>query len=348
MLQRSSANTGTTPRPAVLIGAVVGLAAAICLMLLAFSAPPINSGPHDLPLAVSGPAAAVNRLQDALDEKSPGGFAVEVRADAEDVTRAIEDRDAVGGIAMTAEGVEIKTASAAGRPYVTLLHDVGQGLENEGLTVAYVDVVPLTDDDPTGAGIAALALPLAIGGTISAALLATVFRHRRALRVAGSIAFSVITGLATTAILQYWLGAVDGPYWATAAGVGVGIAAISLTVLGLESLLGYAGVAVGALTMVLVANPLSAIATGPEWLPQPWGDVGQLLPIGAAGTVIRSAAFFDGAGAGDALLVLCGWMVLGLLLLASPTRRHIPLDGAGNTARTRPSPVLAHELGHGG
>ena len=321
MIGRSGADTEASARPTVLIGMVVGLAAAICLMLLACSAPPMNSGPHDLPLAVSGPAPAVSRLQDALDEKSPRGFEVAVYAHGDEVTGAIENRDAVGGISITPEGVEVKTASAAGVPYATLLHNIGNGLAAEGLAVTYTDVVPLTGDDPTGAGIAALALPLAIGGTISAVLLTTLSRRRRALRVAGSVAFSALTGLATTAILQYWLGAVDGTYWGTAAGVGLGIAAISLTVLGLESLLGYAGIAIGALTMVFVANPLSALATGPGWLPQPWGDIGQLLPIGAAGTVIRSAAFFGGAGSQRALLVLGAWILLGLVLLLVSRRR---------------------------
>jgi hypothetical protein len=302
------------------MGVVVGLAAVICLMLLAFSAPPMHSGPHDLPLAVSGPAPAVDGLQDALDEKSPRGFEVAVHSHGDEVTRAIENREAVGGISITPEGVEVKTASAAGVPYVTVLRNIGDGLAAEGMTVTVTDVVRLTDDDPTGAGIAALGLPLAIGGTISAALLATLFRQRTLPRVTGSIAFAGLTGMATTAVL-HWLGAVDGDYWATAAVVGLGIAAISLTVLGLESLLGYAGIAAGALLMVFVANPLSALATGPAWLPQPWGDIGQLLPIGAAGTVIRSSAFFGGAGSERALVVLGAWIVLGLVLLVVSASR---------------------------
>ena len=320
MLKRSSPETEAAARPGALIGVVVGLAGAICLMLLAFSAPPMHSGPHDLPVAVSGPEPAVTQLQASLDEKSPGALDVTVYREG-DVTRAIEDRDAVGGISLTEQGAEILTASAAGTPYPAVLRGLGDGLTAEGLTVTYTDVVPLTRDDPMGAGVAALALPLAIGGTISAALLSVLLRRRRTLRVAGSLVFSAVTGLATIAILQYWLGAVDGTYWGTAAGVALGIAAISLTVLGLESLLGYAGIALGALTMVFVANPLSGMATGPAWLPQPWGDIGQLLPIGAAGTVIRSAAFFGGAGSQQAVVVLGVWIALGLVLLALPGRR---------------------------
>ena len=347
MIKLSAADSDAAVRPAVLIGIVVGLAAAVCVMLLAFSAPPIHSGPHDVPVAVSGPETAVTGLRTALNERRPGAFELQVYPGVEQVAAAIEDRDVVGGISITQEGVEVRTASAAGAPYVTLVRDLGSGLAAEGMTVTYVDVVPLTSDDPTGAGLAALALPLAIGGTISAALLARLLRQRAALRVAGSVAFSVLTGLATTAVLQYWLGAVDGSYWATAAGVAVGIAAISLTVLGLESLLGSPGIVIGALSMVLVANPLSAIATGPAWLPQPWGDIGQFLPVGAGGTVIRSAAFFGGGGSGQALLVLSAWIALGLTLLASSARRQTTNIGSRPRARAGASTRLT-ETGRSG
>jgi hypothetical protein len=318
--------------PGVLAGVVMGLAAAICLMLLAFSAPTIHSGPHDLPLALSGPGPAVTRLYTTLREKNPGAFEVTTYATADEVTAAIKHRDAVGGVSIASDrGVTVQTASAAGAPYASLLRNIGSALADSGLAVTYTDVAPLTSDDPAGTGLAALALPLAFGGTASAVILATLFPRSRTLCVVGSVIFSVLAGLAATAILQYWLGAIDGPFWATAAGVGVGIAAISLTVLGLESLLGYAGAGLGALMMVFIANPLSGIATGPAWLPQPWGDIGQFLPIGAAGTVIRSAAFFDGAGSGRALLVLAAWIVLGLILVALSTRRE-----------SRPAPTARH------
>ena len=306
----------------VLAGVVLGLTAAICLMLLAFSAPAIHSGPRDLPVAVSGPEPAITQLRTALEEKNPGAFLVTTYATVDEATAAIKDRDAVGGISIGRDGqVTIQIASAAGSPYTSLLRNIGSGLAARGQVVTYTDVVPLTSDDPAGSGLAALALPLAFGGTASAVIVAALFRRSRILSVVGSVAFSVLAGLAATAILQYWLGSIDGPFWATAAGVGLGIAAISLTVLGMESLLGYAGAGIGALIMVFIANPLSGIAAGPAWLPQPWGEIGQFLPIGAAGTVIRSVAFFDGAGSGRALFVLAAWIVLGLSLLALSTHR---------------------------
>jgi hypothetical protein len=54
--------------------------------------------------------------------------------------------------------------------------------------------------------------------------------------------------------------------------------------------------------MVLVGNPLSGISSAPERLPEPAGALGPLLPPGAGGSLLRSTAFFDGAGVGLAAL----------------------------------------------
>lgn len=50
---------------------ILVLPIAVCLMLLAFLTPALNSGPEDLPLAVAGPASAVEQITDALEERPP-------------------------------------------------------------------------------------------------------------------------------------------------------------------------------------------------------------------------------------------------------------------------------------
>lgn len=77
--------------------------------------------------------------------------------------------------------------------------------------------------------------------------------------------------------------------------------------------------------MLFVSNPLSGMMAGPWFLPQPWGAIGQYLPLGAGGTVMRSAAYFDGAGAGQAWIVLIGWMLVGIALayIGGRTRKAV-------------------------
>jgi len=106
------------------------------------------------------------------------------------------------------------------------------------------------------------------------------------------------------------------------------VLAIAATVNGLAALFGRAGLLAGALTMVFIGNPLSAVAAGPEMLPTPAGDVGQLLPPGAGGNLLRSTAFFDGAAAGGHVAVLAAWALAGLsCLLVAEVRGRRLADG---------------------
>ena len=93
-------------------------------------------------------------------------------------------------------------------------------------------------------------------------------------KIAGSIAGSTVVGFVVVAILQFGFGSVDGNYFLTSLSLALGVAAISLFVLGMESLFGYAGFGVGGLLMMFIANPLSGMATGWQWLPSPWVSSG--------------------------------------------------------------------------
>ena len=302
--------------PWLKIGIVVGgLAVAVSLMVLAFLAPSINSGADDLPVGISGPAQATAQLQQKFEAAQPGAFDFRNYDDAAAVAEAAHDRDVVGGISIEADGsVTITVAGGAGTPYSALLKNIGAGLEAAGKKITYIDVAPLTADDPNGSGLSALGMPLAFGGMISAVLLSTLLKNLPLYKIAGSIAGSTVVGFVVVAILQFGFGSVDGNYFLTSLSLALGVAAISLFVLGMESLLGYAGFGVGGLLMMFIANPLSGMATGWQWLPSPWGFIGQLLPIGSTGTLVRSVAFFDGHGIGMPLTVLFIWVIVGVAL----------------------------------
>ncbi|MGU3585658.1 ABC transporter permease, partial [Rhodococcus sp. C26F] len=191
------------------------------------------------------------------------------------------------------------------------------------LPVQTTDVVPFPDDDPRGAGLTAAALPMVFGGLIPAIALTQLFpgRDRLVLRLVGVAGFAVVAGFALTALLQFGLGSLDGNYWLTAAGFTLGLAALAFTILGLEALLGLPGIAIGAVTMMFVGNPLSGLATGHAWLPDGWSTLGQLLPPGATGSLLRANAFFDGVGAAFPTIVLLCWVVFGLVLAFVASRR---------------------------
>ncbi|MFD4366891.1 ABC transporter permease [Rhodococcus sp. NPDC058521] len=306
-----------------LIAVVLGLTVVISLMLLAFVLPSINSGPHELKFGVAGPGPAVEQIENGLTAAQPDAFDVQSYDDEAAVRTAIEHRDIVGGIVVTEQGPTMLTASAGGQQIAQVLTGVATGLgQQTGAPVPVEDVVPLPEGDPAGVGLGMLAFPLVFGGMVPAIALVSLFPRSLSRRIVGAVSFAVLAGLVVAAIMQFGIGSFDDNYLMAAGGVAIGIAAISLTILGLESLLGYAGLGIGAVTMMFIANPLSGMATTSAWLPSGWGALGQLLPPGAAGTAIRSIVYFDGHGAGHSLVVLATWIVVGVGLCVVAAMRN--------------------------
>ena len=149
-------------------------------------------------------------------------------------------------------------------------------------------------------------------------------------RVAGAMAFSILGGLALSAILEFWFGSIDNNFWTVGFGLASGTAAISLPFLGLETMFGFGGLAGGIVSMMFIANPLSGLTSGVHWLPPGWSTAGQLMPPGASATLMRASGFFDDAGAGGPIAVLAVWALAGAVL--SVARSHVQV------ATVTPSP----------
>ncbi|MFI1814902.1 ABC transporter permease [Streptomyces sp. NPDC020422] len=323
---RGAADTLPSPWPAV-ARTVVLLTALVSVLLTAFTWPAVRSHVHDVPIAVAGPPPAVRQVGAALDHRLPNGFAVTEVADAAAAERLIRDREVYGAIDVSSGTPQVITASAASTAVAQTLQGVAAGLgqaPRAGKTSPVRELVALPADDPRGSGLAAGALPLVMGGLLAALLLTRLVRGT-APRVGGALAFAITGGLAVAAILQFWFGSLDGSYLANTGAIALATAATSLSVIGLESLLGYAGFALGAVTMMLIGNPLSGTSTAPEMLPGWSGTLGQLLPPGAGGRLLRSTAFFEGHGATHSVLVLTAWLVFGVALCLAgglPKRRR--------------------------
>jgi hypothetical protein len=297
-----------------LVAVITLLTALLTVLLIAFAWPAARSEPRDVPLAVAGPAPAVAQVEAGLDQAMPGGFEITAVPDRAAAVQKIQDRDVYGAIVLDSAQPEVLTASAGGPVVAQLLTQMSARLSPAN-PPKVTDVVPLPQDDPRGAGLAAGALPLVLGGIIAAGALTQLVRSGSK-RMIGAVAFAITGGLALAAVLQYWLGSFEGSYLGNAGVIAMSIAAISLTLLGLEWLLGTAGLALGGAVMMLLGNPLSGMTSAPEMLPSGWGTLGQFLPPGSAGTALRSVSFFDGAGAAQPLVVLTCWLAAGLALCA--------------------------------
>ena len=309
-------------RKPLTLGVLIAIAvvAGQALLIPLFAAPAADLAPRDLPLAVAGPPQVAAQLE----AQHPGAFEITQVADPAAADIKIKDREVYGAILVTAAGPKVHVASAAGPAVAQLLTQAAAGLgskapptDRPGLgsgTAPVRDVVPVDPDDPRGAGFGAGFLPLAITSLL-AGVLVYFFVPRRGARLAALATFAALAGLAGAAVQVEWLGILPDHYLAVAGSLALFTLAVSAAMTGLAALVGREGLALGAVVMFLVGNALSGIAAAPELLPQPWGAVGQWLPIGAGGTLLRSAAYFDGHGGGFAATVLTAYAIGGLALI---------------------------------
>jgi hypothetical protein len=173
-----------------------------------------------------------------------------------------------------------------------LLTQVGNGISQQaGVPLR---MAPPTADDPRGAGLAASALPITLAGMLPAIAMVLLLKCEVWTRFTAVVVFSGLAALTIAALLRYVLG----------------------------SMFGRVGLAIGSLLALLLGNPLSGLNSAPEPLPTGWGALGQLFPQGANATLLRSTAFFDGAGATTAVVVLICWALAGTVLVAAAALRQ--------------------------
>jgi hypothetical protein len=320
-------NTRIAPPPTPwkrVAGVGVILAVVVSIMVLAFSWPSVTSSVKSVPIAVAGPSAAVEQVEAALETAAPDTFAFRTADDRAEAVGEIEARDVYGAIIL-GDTPEVLTSSAASPIVSQLLTGIAPKLQellnaalakqgvvsSTPLTVAATDVVPLADTDPRGAGLTAAAFPLTLGGMLGG-ILASILIVGAWRRVVAIAVYVVVAGFSLAGILQGWFGALQGDYLVNVGAIALTLLAISATIVGVASLVGRAGIAVGPILFLLIANPISAATQPLEFLPQPWGAVGQWLPPGAGATLLRDLSYFPDAPTSFPWLVLAVWAAVGI------------------------------------
>ena len=323
----------------------IGLTAVLAIMMTAFSLPAVNSGINNVPIGII--ATNDETFQKMAKPLRNKGFKVSEYATAYQAKAQINKRDIYGAISLDASGnltvYEATAASAAvsqaltqiGNSVVTQQKAIGSAQINQIIaktndvntikdlnqklaqlnakTAKIVEVRAFPKADSKGTGLAAGALPIALGGWIGAVAIANMVKGKRQ-KFAAVISFAVIGGLGLVAVIQYGIGTFDGNYFLTSLGAMLGIAATGFFVLGILEVLGNPGLGIAAVLLILLGNPLSGLASAPEMLPTGWGALGQLLPPGATGTLLRNIAFFNGHAIAYPLTVLLAYVVISMLL----------------------------------
>lgn len=310
----------------VVAALALGLSLLLAVLLTAFAWPATHSRPRELPIAVAGPAPAVAQVRAALDHAEPGAIAVRGVPDATTARALVADRTVDGALVLGPDGPRVVVATQGGPAVAQVLTEVAAAASG-GSPVAMDDVAPAPAADPHGAGLAAGTLPLALAGVGAGVVLALRIRGGGR-RAGGALVFAAAGGLLAVGVLHGWLRALTGS-WAAEAGVlALGLAAMTLAVVGLAAIGGRPGLGIAAAVLVALGNPLSAAATAPRLLPAGWSQLGQLLPPGAVVSALRAVSGFGGTGATGPVTVLAAWAAGGLALVALAALRHRPAPSA--------------------
>ncbi|WP_327120962.1 ABC transporter permease [Streptomyces sp. NBC_01341] len=277
----------------------------VALALWALAWPAARIAPRDLPVGIAGAAPAVDQLQERF-EREEGAFEIHRYEDETAARTAIENRVVYGAVVVTAQGPRLLTASAAS-PVVSQLPTgavAASAPGGAGERIAQQHHQQCPQADARGAQ---------QGGEP---------RHRRADRHHGEpddarLRPPVAGDHAEPAVGHGGRHEREGAR-AERAAAGVGV---------------RRGDDIG--------DRHAGVTSAPELLPAPVGTLGQWLPPGAGGSLLRSAAFFDGHAAGGPALTLALWAVLGLTAVLVGGRRHRD-DPAPHTeaADRTPEPAL--------
>ena len=188
-----------------------------------------------------------------------------------------------------------------------------QAEQASAMTVKTTAVVPLSDSDTSGSGIAIAAFPLVMGGTIGGVLSLTLIKGTWR-RFATATLYAVIAGALTALILSTWFGFIPGDFATLWAAFGATYLATAFFIVGVGALSSpLIGLAVGAVITMFIGNPISGATMPSVFLSGAWGQIGQMLVPGASSTLLRSIAYFPEAATSGQWLVLGSWIAFGLL-----------------------------------
>lgn len=220
-----------------------------------------------------------------------------------------------------APGGAAPSGPPGGNPAQMMLENIPESLP----TVEVTDVVPYSEGDENGTGIASAGIPLTVGSLLAGILIAFTVSGRWA-RTTAVLGLGIGGGLILTLILGTWLEAYPGPFGLVWLALSLSVAATSALFVGLHGLIGRAGLGLAAILTLFAAMPWAAFAVPYQFLPGGLGSVGQGLIPGATTTLSRNISYFPDAASGSLWWTLWIWVILGLVLLVSARQKapHSP------------------------
>lgn len=294
----------------------------VSAILTIFAWPVATSTPKNIPVGVTAvQPGLIQGLKVQFEEQQPGVFNFIEYKDLDAAKAAIAHREVYGALVLT-QTPQMLVASGASPAMTQILTSMSVQLGAQltaanGIQVinfAVEDVAPLGTKDPRGLGLNAGSLPLIIAGIV-VGLLGSMRLRKTGQRFAVAGIAGTLAAFAMVAILNLWLGSLLGNYFLEVLVVAVGIAAVSLCVMGAAALAGRAGMLGVIGLFFIIGNPISAVGLPQELYPTGLGAFGQYLPLGAEVNLLRRISYFPEASTVTQWAVMGAWLAVGVLLV---------------------------------
>lgn len=300
--------------------------------------------PHDMPIAVAGPAQPAQEFADALTAADPSAVDVRVIGSDAEARQAVLDREVAGAVVLSGTGdgtATMYTAGAAGASQVsTVTGLVAPQAFEQAIALQNQDLAPLPERDSAGLAAMFMTTALMLAGYMPLSIMLSnspeLLRVRRFVPLLAGWA-ALVAGLVWL-IAGPILGALDGN---TAAILGISwlaVFAVGLVQLFLTRILGPMAVLAGMLFLMVLGVPASNMGMSVHTMPSLYATLHNFLPTPATGEALRSVIYFGGNGVGTHVAVLAvGGLVAFAATLGIDALKRRRNPEAGDPEVTMPS-----------
>jgi hypothetical protein len=272
--------------------------------------------PHDVPVGIAGPAAAVRQLSTALGAGAPGVFRVTSYSSEGEARAALDSRTVDGVLVLGSGAPRLIVAGAAGDSSASIITAAfTSAFKAQGAPVTVETVHPFAAGDAHGLILFFVVVAVLISTLVAQAALGVGREAGSGVRLLTAGGYALLAGLAGMGAAAWIAGGYGGGFWLAAALVALASAATGVALAGSVRLLGSGGFALAAFVVVLLDLVSSGGPIGSQVLPNFYRWLAPWMPAGELYGAMRGALYFDGAGVGRPVAVLCAWLVGGLALL---------------------------------
>lgn len=296
---------------------LVGLVVAVFVVCLVSASQLLY--PREMPFGVTGPSSPVVSAvekQYSLD--------ITTYSSASALTQAATRGDIYGGYITGSSGDTLVTVPAKSFFGEVLIRggfaSAAKKLNQKFTTMT---IAPLPTSDRTGALAGLLLLPTLIGAYLAASM---IFSASKTAAVRGRIpiivAFAIVVALITGIVAGPILGAFPTSHlWSLLPCFALVAAAVGLTAVAIQGLLGRLGTLVVVVVLVVVGGA-SAGGAGVALLPIYWQRIGEVLPPRHAVELYRNVRYFDGNDIGGSIAILAAYALVSAAVIILLARRN--------------------------